>query len=147
MNNLWPNRIRPSLAWFRWLVVGWFFLSRLAWAGTTNSNWSLYVLQSGDGLPNNNVTSLAQTSDGYLWIATSGHFARFDGVHFEEFPSKSVLPTYPGYTGRISTLLNDSKGDLWLAMVHGPVICLHNGVAQIFTNNLPDYAAQGMVED
>jgi ligand-binding sensor domain-containing protein/signal transduction histidine kinase len=122
----------------------------LAWgtlADSTNSNWSVYVLQSGDGLPNNNITGLAQTRDGYLWVASSGHFARFDGVHFEEFTSKSVLPAYPGYTGRISTILEDSKGNLWLAMVHGPVVCLHNGVPRIFTNNLPDYTAQGMVED
>jgi len=149
MNDTRSGRNRSPLArrWV-WLLAGLASgFACAALADSTNSNWSLYTLQSGDGLPNNNVTSLVQTRDGYLWVATSGHLARFDGVHFEEFSSKNVLPGYPGYTGRISTLLEDSKGGLWLAMVHGPVICLHHGIAQIFTNNLPDYIAQSMVED
>lgn len=105
----------------------------------------MHVWQSDDGLPNNNVTSLAQTLDGYLWVATSGHFARFDGVHFEEFTPRNALPT--GQIGRVNALLEDSKGGLWMAMAHGPIIRLYSGVAQIYTNNLPDYIAQTMVED
>lgn len=115
-------------------------------AASTNSDWSVRVWQSDDGLPNNNITGLAQSGDGYLWVATSGHFARFDGVHFDEFTSRSVLPSYLGYTARVSTFLEDSKGGLWLAMVHGPVVRLESGKAQIFTN-LPDFIAQNMVED
>ena len=132
----------------RWWPVGLIYLFVfVASAASTSSDWSVHVWQSDDGLPNNNVTGLAQTRDGYLWVATSGHFARFDGVRFEEFTSRSVLPTYPGYTARVSTMLEDSKGGLWLAMVHGPVVCLNSGHAQIFTNNLPGYTAQNMVED
>jgi ligand-binding sensor domain-containing protein/signal transduction histidine kinase len=116
-------------------------------AAFTNSEWSVHVWQSDDGLPNNNVTSLAQTSDGYLWVATFGHFARFDGTHFDEFTSKSVVPNYAGYTARISALFQDSRGGLWLAMVHGPVIRLDSGRAEIFTNNLPNYIAQNILED
>src|SRR5262249_42859195 len=137
-------------AWllYRCLAVGLATaLVSAASADSTNSEWSLYCWQSGDGLPNNSITGLTQTRDGYLWVATSGHFARFDGVHFEEFTSRSGLPGYHGYTGRISTLTEDSKGRLWLAMVHGPIVCLSSGVATIFTNNLPDYIAQNMVED
>jgi ligand-binding sensor domain-containing protein len=33
-----------------------------------------------DGLPQNSVTALAQTPDGYLWVGTQGGLARFDGV-------------------------------------------------------------------
>jgi len=37
------------------------------------------------GLPQNTVKSILQTSDGYLWIATQGGLARFDGVRFRVF--------------------------------------------------------------
>jgi signal transduction histidine kinase/ligand-binding sensor domain-containing protein len=116
-------------------------------AASGNSDWSLRVWQSDDGLPNNNVTSLAQTHDGYIWVATSGLFARFDSVRFEEFSPKNVFPNYAGYTERGGALLEDSRGGLWMAMVHGPVLRLNGGVTQIFTNNLPDYVVLGMVED
>jgi len=148
MNRFQPTCFARAAGWLRQCFTAGLicFPVASALAAATNSDWSVHVWQSDDGLPNNNISSLAQTRDGYLWIATSGHFARFDGARFEEFTSKSVLPAYPGYTARISTLLQDSKDGLWLAMVHGPVVCLHPGNAQIFTNGLPDYIAQNMVE-
>jgi ligand-binding sensor domain-containing protein/signal transduction histidine kinase len=114
--------------------------------GSTNLNWSLHVWQSDDGLPNNTITSLAQTGDGYLWIATAGNFARFDGVHFEEFTPKNILPGYSGIV-RINALLEDSHGGLWIATADGPVICLNSGIARVYTNNLPGYIVQSMLED
>jgi signal transduction histidine kinase/ligand-binding sensor domain-containing protein len=107
----------------------------------------MHVWQSDEGLPNNNVTSLAQSPDGYLWVATEGHFARFDGVHFEGFGPKVILPSYNESTVRIDGLLEDSKGSLWFATVNGPLVRLNAGVAQVFTNNLPGYIALNMVED
>jgi ligand-binding sensor domain-containing protein len=37
------------------------------------------------GLPQNFVTALAQTPDGFLWVGTLNELARFDGVHFRSF--------------------------------------------------------------
>ena len=61
-------------------------------AVTTNSDWAVHTWLSDDGLPNNNVTSLAQTSDGYLWVANEARIARFDGVDFEDFSSRIIAP-------------------------------------------------------
>ena len=132
----------------QWLMTGFFLIFALAaHAAATNSNWSVHAWQTDDGLPNNNIAGLAQTSDGYLWLATYGHFARFDGVSFEEFPPKSVIPDFPGKVGRVSALLPDHNGGLWLAMVHGPVVHLVSGTAKIYTNDLPDLLAQTLLED
>ena len=38
--------------------------------------------QTEEGLPNNNVLSIAQTQDGYLWVGTREGLARFDGIKF-----------------------------------------------------------------
>jgi ligand-binding sensor domain-containing protein len=58
-------------------------------AAATNSAWSLHVWRSDDGLPNNRITSLAQTPDGFLWAANPSELVRFDGVRFEAFPPKA----------------------------------------------------------
>src|SRR6185369_3279645 len=102
----------------RWLLLA----GPLAWgcasfAATTNP-WLLRVWQSDDGLPNNNITSLAQTSDGYVWLANPTHLARFDGVQFEEFTSRNIVE---GHTEHISALLQSHDDGLWIAMDHGPV--------------------------
>jgi signal transduction histidine kinase/ligand-binding sensor domain-containing protein len=38
-----------------------------------------------EGLPQNSVHAIAQTPDGFLWVATEGGLARFDGVGFKIF--------------------------------------------------------------
>ena len=39
------------------------------------------------GLPSNKIRAIAQTQDGYLWLATAHGLARFDGSHFSAFTS------------------------------------------------------------
>src|SRR5215510_8582359 len=46
------------------------------------SSWS-----TESGLPQNSVTSIVQTRDGYLWLGTFGGVARFDGVRFVTYDS------------------------------------------------------------
>ncbi len=40
-----------------------------------------------DGLPVNSINDIAQTEDGYLWLATFDGLVRFDGTEFEVFRS------------------------------------------------------------
>ncbi len=61
-------------------------------------------------MPQNNVINIAQTPDGYLWVATLDGLARFDGVRFKVF-NKSNTPEMPN--NRISSLFTDSSGRLW----------------------------------
>ena len=46
--------------------------------------------QDKDGLPENNVLAIAQTADGYLWVATEEGLARFDGVQFTVFSKRNT---------------------------------------------------------
>ena len=111
---------------------------------STNS-WSLRKWQMEDGLPNNTVTGIAQTPDGYLWIATPTRLARFDGATFETIPRERFAPSV---TERISTLRCGRDGCLWLAVNHGPVIRIQPGAVQIFTNGLQnDKQVQALAED
>lgn len=42
---------------------------------------------TAQGLPLDGVNDVAQTRDGYLWVATFGGLARFDGLRFTLFPA------------------------------------------------------------
>lgn len=64
-----------------------------------------------DGLPQNSVKDIAQTPDGYLWIATQEGVARFDGVRFASFNTR----TSPGLvSNNAHQLIVDGNGDLWV---------------------------------
>jgi ligand-binding sensor domain-containing protein/two-component sensor histidine kinase len=67
--------------------------------------------QTDDGLPQNAVTAVVQTKDGYLWVATYSGLARFDGVHFHVFNSGNT-PSLR--SGRITSLFEDPAGTLWI---------------------------------
>lgn len=74
------------------------------------------VWTTQDGLPQNSVTAILQTRDGYLWLGTFGGLARFDGVKFTVFTA--------GNTGgleseRILALYEDAQGALWIGTEHG----------------------------
>lgn len=45
--------------------------------------------QSEEGLPGNAMRSVAQSADGYIWVATAEGVARFDGVRFTGFPESA----------------------------------------------------------
>lgn len=102
----------------------------------TNSSWSFRAWQSDDGLPGNNVTGVAQTSEGYLWLATHNGLARFDGQHFQEV----TLPIPSGRTHPlIRHMVLGRDNELWLALEGGLVVSLSPKATNVFTstNGLP----------
>jgi ligand-binding sensor domain-containing protein/signal transduction histidine kinase len=75
---------------------------------------SEYIINSWsteDGLPQNSVTAIAQTSDGYLWLGTFNGLVRFDGARFVVF-DPSTTPQLK--SSRIVSLLADRRGRLWI---------------------------------
>ena len=60
------------------------------------------------GLPQNTISAIAQTADGYLWLGTDEGLARFDGYEFVVFsrdtgklPSNSILALVAGPDGAL----------------------------------------------
>jgi signal transduction histidine kinase/ligand-binding sensor domain-containing protein/DNA-binding response OmpR family regulator len=91
----------------------------------THQSWS-----SADGLPQDNVTSIAQTSDGYLWLGTEEGLARFDGIRFKVF-DKTNTPEFS--SSFISALLVDHLGNLWIGTGGGGVLRMSEGKFVAFT--------------
>ena len=69
-----------------------------------------------NGLPQNTVTALVQTQDGYLWIGTEAGLVRFDGNSFQVFDHNSDA-AMPG--NDICCLLEGPDGALWVGGSEG----------------------------
>jgi signal transduction histidine kinase/ligand-binding sensor domain-containing protein len=82
------------------------------------------VWTTANGLPQNTVTGVAQTPDGYLWLSTFDGLARFDGVRFTIFDkgnTKGIL------NNRFSGIFVDKDGAIWAMTENGAVTVYRNG--------------------
>jgi diguanylate cyclase (GGDEF)-like protein/PAS domain S-box-containing protein len=82
-----------------------------------------------DGLPQNTVHGVAQTPDGYLWLATSVGLVRFDGVRFTLFDKTTSGLRHDHIWG--VTVTRD--GALWAGTDGGGVARLQGGRWTTFT--------------
>ena len=98
-----------------------------------------------DGAPSE-ISALAQTEDGYLWIGSPQGLFRFDGVKFEEYkPQPGVeLPSHGIYY-----LLATPDGGLWIAFAPTGLGFLKDGSLTVFTRpeELPDSQIHSFARD
>ncbi len=91
--------------------------------------WHYQAWQTDDGLPDNNVTGVAQTADGFLWVATLGGLMRFDGIQFDEFPL-THLPKVPNRNVR--TIYLDRQKQMWLTLDRGVIVRVSEAGIRVF---------------
>ena len=96
---------------FLWLLA---CLPGMAWgetAGFLPQDLTVRVWSKQQGLPDNSVTAVLQTRDGYLWVGTSSGLTRFDGMRFVP-----VLPANQKTNEiiRVTALCEDAVGRLWI---------------------------------
>lgn len=115
-------------------------------AASLSNQWLARTWQTEEGLPDNSVTGLAQTDDGFLWVATLGGLMRFDGAQFKEVPLLNV----PGVANRVvRKMFLDRRGRLWLAMDRGSVLCVGPDGARVYNqqDGLEDSRISDIQED
>jgi ligand-binding sensor domain-containing protein len=79
---------------------------------------------SEEGLPQNTITAIVQTRDGYIWLGTFGGLARFDGARFTIFNSANTPQLR---SNRITALLEDREGSLWIGAETGEIARYRRG--------------------
>ena len=104
-----------------WLLVG--VPSGVA-ADVSLSPYVIRTWQTDDGLPQNAITSVVQSKDGYLWVGTYGGLARFDGVRFQVFNSANTPALR---SGRVTSLFEDLAGTLWIGSEIGELTACDPG--------------------
>jgi signal transduction histidine kinase/ligand-binding sensor domain-containing protein len=112
--------------------------------GKSLTQYTRTVWTQAQGLPQDTIRSITQTSDSYLWLGTDEGLSRFDGYEFVTFtkdnaalPSNSIAALWPGH-----------DGGLWIGTPNGLV--LHRkGLFKTFTtkDGLPDNAVTYLRED
>lgn len=108
----------------------------LAWtAAQAQYTRSLWRVQ--DGLPEETVQALAETSDGFLWIGTTGGLTRFDGTHFALYGS-GTLPA-PAVNS-VFCLTPSRDGSLWVGTEGGGLLRILHGSERIYG------AAEGLTD-
>jgi streptogramin lyase len=101
----------------------------LAQTGTAGE-YLVHVWQTDKGLPQNWVSSIVQTPDGYLWVGTRyGGLARFDGVRFVPFNQQNT-PELKDV--QVEHLDVDETGRLWIIMGNESVTAFRNGRFELF---------------
>ena len=98
------------------------FLGLLVFAGGFSApaapNYFARTWQVEQGLPQNKVTAVVQTRDGYLWVGTYNGLARFDGVRFTVFDDNNTPELR---SNRVTSLFEDDDGTLWIGTESGDV--------------------------
>ena len=115
----------------------WFAIAALLWcgcAGALSPDRTIKELHHtawgpGQGAPLGGAAALAQTNDGYLWIAGPSGLFRFDGIAFERVelprdPKLSSLSLFSAFAPR--------GGGLWVGFTFGGVALLKEGRWQVF---------------
>jgi len=105
-------------------LPAWAFLCWVAFSTSTQAldptkaltQYVREVWQQEEGLPENDVTALVQTRDGYVWLGTEEGLVRFDGINFTVF-DRSNTPDLPA--DYIRALLQTRDGSLWIATTSG----------------------------
>jgi len=99
------------------LLVAFVHLELLS-ASALPMNYFTRTWQVEQGLPQNKVTAVVQTHDGYLWVGTYFGLARFDGVHFTVFNDNNTPELH---SSRITSLFETSDGTLWIGTESGDI--------------------------
>ena len=108
-----------------------------SWALNPNLHLSQYghtAWRVRDGLVPSGIRQIAQTADGYIWLATSKGLARFDGVRFVPWipPGDEQLPSPV-----VTDLLASRDGSLWIGT--------RAGLSHWVNRHLINFASSGRV--
>jgi signal transduction histidine kinase/ligand-binding sensor domain-containing protein len=89
-----------------------------------------------DGAPGQ-ISTIAQSTEGYLWLSAAAGLYRFDGVTFERI---AVEPNDPDLPGTVRSLFAPKDGGLWVGFSFGGVSFWKDGKIRSYT------AADGIPE-
>ena len=91
---------------------------------TTAPGFRVDSWTTDDGLPSHTISSIAQTSDGYLWLATPGGLVRFDGFSFQTYASDNVAE----FSGsRVHAVYAGAGDTLWVLLELSGVYAFAHG--------------------
>lgn len=102
----------------------------LAFIQNVSAQYRFDVWTTDDGLPQNQVNNIFQTSDGYLWMTTFDGLVRYDGVRFSVFNSGNTT----GITNsRFLIFFEDRDKNLWITTEESGITRYKDGQFTTYT--------------
>jgi ligand-binding sensor domain-containing protein len=93
-------------------------------ASTATAQYRFDSFTTSSGLPQNTVSAVLQSRDGYLWIATYDGLVRYDGVRFTTF-DKGNTPAI--HSTQFLCLFEDAAGTIWAGTTDAGVLRFRGG--------------------
>ena len=90
--------------------------------------YSFKIYTRDQGLRNLSINSLAQDSQGYLWVGTQSGVYRYDGNEFRAVGDRTTLPSLD-----VQSVAATSDGSIWLGTPRGLGVIRHGRVEKIST--------------
>src|ERR1035437_10327192 len=118
---MFPRAARKKLCRFALVFAA---IASGIFSATAAPNYFTRTWQVEQGLPQNKVTAVVQTRDGYLWAGTYNGLARFDGVRFTVFDDNNTPELR---SRRITSLFEAADDTLWIGTESGDVSLYQDG--------------------
>jgi len=118
----------------RWYIPLFFLTVGILWGEGNpieHRSWETRNWTTADGLPDNLVTALCKTSEGYLWVATYQGLSRFDGQHFTRFHTNGG-DALPQALAMPTALWVDEDDTMWIGSADGQIATYRSGFFQAF---------------
>lgn len=120
-----PAPFTPAVPGRVCLLVACFLFFFCASGKTIAQEYGYDTWTTANGLPQNTVTGVVQTPDGYLWLSTFDGLARFDGMRFTIFDKGNTKGIQ---NNRFSGIFVDREGVLWATTENGVLTTYSDGV-------------------
>ena len=118
------RRLKWRVAKAGWFQVFWCVCLASASVAASLPNYITREWTTDEGLPDNCVTAIIQSHDGYLWLGTRSGLARFDGVRFTVFDSSN---TPEMQSPHVTCLFEDALGTIWIGHETGELTVYRKG--------------------
>jgi PAS domain S-box-containing protein len=92
------------------IVIFWVLLSFLGFSNLIAKNYPQKLFTVDEGLPQSNVTNIIKDSYGFIWLATNGGLAKFDGTSFKNYTINTGYPF-----NLVVGIIEKEPGVIWVA--------------------------------
>jgi signal transduction histidine kinase/ligand-binding sensor domain-containing protein len=101
---------------------------------TPSEKYVVRSWNSSSGLPQNSINRIVQDKNGFIWLATFGGLARFDGYSFRVYTSNE-FPVLQN--DRINFIAVDSQNRIWISNEIGKLIIFDGKTFTDITSKFP----------